>query len=141
MLSTTESVTNESYRAKFLRQRDRAVNAHRYPLLTYPEVYILDGGYSSFFQDHRYRCFPQNYVEMAAKEHAAACERGLGRIKQQRGKLCRAQTFAFGQHNQPLEDSPTAFGRQANVLSLGMDISMDSILEAKRTQSKRMASY
>ncbi|KAI4202737.1 MAG: hypothetical protein LQ350_002403 [Teloschistes chrysophthalmus] len=127
--------------AKFLRQRDRAVNAHRYPLLTYPEVYILDGGYSSFFQDHRYRCSPQNYVEMAAKEHASACERGLGRMKQQRGKLCRAQTFAFGQHNQPLEDSPTACGRQANVLSLDMDISMDHTLEAKRMLSRRNASY
>ena len=64
-------------RAKFLRHKDRATNAHRYPLLTYPEVYILDGGYSSFFMDHRFRCFPQNYVEMAAKEHANACERRL----------------------------------------------------------------
>ncbi|KAI4254682.1 MAG: hypothetical protein LQ352_002956 [Teloschistes flavicans] len=127
--------------AKFLRQRDRTVNAHRYPLLTYPEVYILDGGYSSFFQDHRYRCFPQNYVEMGAKEHASACERGLGRIKQQRVKLCRAKTFAFGQHNQSLEDSPTACGRQANVLSLGMDITMDHTLEVKRMLSRRMASY
>ncbi|KAL9582562.1 MAG: hypothetical protein Q9212_003223 [Teloschistes hypoglaucus] len=132
---------NSKEEAKFLRQRDRAFNAHRYPLLTYPEVYILDGGYSSFFQDHRYRCSPQNYVEMAAKEHASACERGLGRIKQQRGKLSRAQTFAFGQHNQPLEDSPTACGRQTNMLSLGMDISMDHTLEAKRTLSRRNASY
>ncbi|KAL8873594.1 MAG: hypothetical protein Q9174_000960 [Haloplaca sp. 1 TL-2023] len=127
--------------AKFLRQRDRAVNAHRYPLLTYPEVYILDGGYSSFFHEHRYRCSPQNYVEMGAKEHASACERGLGRIKQQRIKLCRAQTFAFGQHEQPLEDSPTACGRQNNPLSLGMDISMDYSFEAKRMLSRRMASY
>lgn len=141
MPPTLESVLNECYRAKFLRQRDRTVNAHRYPLLTYPEVYILDGGYSSFFQDHRYRCFPQNYVEMGAKEHASACERGLGRIKQQRVKLCRAKTFAFGQHNQSLEDSPTACGRQANVLSLGMDITMDHTLEVKRMLSRRMASY
>jgi M-phase inducer tyrosine phosphatase len=81
--------------AKFLRHRDRAANAHRYPLLSYPEVYILDGGYSSFFSDHSLRCIPQNYVEMASKEHANACERGLGKIKQQRVKLGRAQTFAF----------------------------------------------
>ncbi|KAL8952337.1 MAG: hypothetical protein Q9222_001748 [Ikaeria aurantiellina] len=110
--------------AKFLRHKDRAVNAHRYPLLTYPEVYILDGGYSSFFQDHRYRCSPQNYVEMGAKEHASACERGLGRIKQQRVKLSRAQTFAFGQHHQPLEESPTACGRQSSATVSGMDIKL-----------------
>ncbi|KAL8968067.1 MAG: hypothetical protein Q9183_002639 [Haloplaca sp. 2 TL-2023] len=127
--------------AKFLRQRDRATNAHRYPLLTYPEVYILDGGYSSFFHEHRYRCSPQNYVEMGAKEHASACERGLGRIKQQRIKLCRAQTFAFGQHEETVEDSPTACGRQSNALSLGMDISMDHSFEAKRMLSRRMATY
>ncbi|KAL8955972.1 MAG: hypothetical protein Q9193_006359 [Seirophora villosa] len=127
--------------AKFLRQKDRTINAHRYPLLTYPEVYILDGGYSSFFQDHRYRCSPQNYVEMGAKEHASACERGLGRIKQQRVKLCRAKTFAFGQHHQPLEDSPTACSRQTNALDLGMNISMDHALEVRRMLSRRMASY
>ncbi|KAL9026532.1 MAG: hypothetical protein Q9196_004817 [Gyalolechia fulgens] len=122
--------------AKFLRQKDRAVNAHRYPLLTYPEVYILDGGYSSFFQDHRYRCYPQSYVEMGAEEHASACERGLGRIKQQRVKLCRAKTFAFGQQHQPLEDSPTGCGRQSDVLDLGMDISMDYSLEVRRILSR-----
>ncbi|KAL8648798.1 MAG: hypothetical protein Q9226_005841 [Calogaya cf. arnoldii] len=126
--------------AKFLRHKDRAINAHRYPLLTYPEVYILDGGYSAFFQDHRFRCSPQNYVEMGAKEHASACERGLGRIKQQRGKLCRAQTFAFGQH-QTLEDSPTACSRQVDSSLLGMDISMDHSIEARRMLSRRMASY
>ncbi|KAL8699014.1 MAG: hypothetical protein Q9224_001596 [Gallowayella concinna] len=126
--------------AKFLRHKDRAMNAHRYPLLSYPEIYILDGGYSSFFQDHRFRCSPQNYVEMNAKEHASACERGLGRIKQKRGKLCRAQTFAFGQH-QPTEDSPTACSRQIDGFVLGMDISMDHNMDARRILSRRLASY
>ncbi|KAL8836228.1 MAG: hypothetical protein Q9170_003005 [Blastenia crenularia] len=69
---------------------------------------------------------------MGAKEHASACERGLGRIKQQRVKLCRAKTFAFGQQHQLPEDSPTACSRQSNVLDLGMDISMDHNLEARR---------
>ncbi len=80
--------------AKFIRNKDRAINAERYPNLIFPELYILDGGYSSFFKDHRLRCFPQNYVEMEAKEHAQACERGLGKVKQ-RSKLMRAQTFAL----------------------------------------------
>lgn len=96
--------------AKYIRNKDRAVNAERYPALTYPEAYILDGGYSSFFKDHRGRCFPQNYVEMDAKEHEVACERGLGKVKQ-RTKLMRAQTFAFGQHSPSIDSSPTAMGR------------------------------
>ena len=83
-------------RAKFIRNRDRAANDYRYPKLTYPEMYILDGGYSCFFKIHQIRCFPQNYVEMAAKEHERACERGMNKLKQ-RTKLTRAQTFAFGQ--------------------------------------------
>lgn len=128
------------HRAKFLRHKDRASNAHQYPKLTYPEVYILDGGYSSFFPDHKFRCYPQNYVEMADKEHANACERGLGRIKQQRRKLSRAQTFAFGQHGQQIHDSPTASGRQSSSLMAGMDIATDQGSISGRMQSRRMVS-
>lgn len=109
--------------AKFVRNRDRTINADRYPALTYPEVYILDGGYSSFFSDHRSRCFPQNYVEMDAKEHELACERGLGKVKQ-RSKLMRAQTFAFGQHSPPVDSSPTAMGR-SRIDSDDMDMGLD----------------
>ncbi len=128
-------------RAKYVRHKDRAANAHRYPKLTYSEVYILDGGYSSFFADHRARCFPQNYVEMASKEHQTACERGLGRMKQQRGKLMRAQTFAFGQYPQQMEDSPTALGRTCDDIMMGMDTSFDEHLDPKRSHARRMASY
>ncbi len=92
--------------------------------------------------DHRLRCFPQSYVEMDAKEHVTACERGLGRMKQQRAKLSRAQTFAFGQHNQPMDDSPTAPNRQYSSLITGMDISIVQPLDSvQRLLSGRMASY
>ncbi|KAI9754054.1 MAG: hypothetical protein M4579_004874 [Chaenotheca gracillima] len=98
--------------AKFIRGQDRAANDTRYPHLTYPEVYILDGGYSSFYSRHASRCFPQNYVEMGAKEHANTCEREMGKLRQ-RAKLSRAQTFAFGQHDQQqeMDFSPTGPGR------------------------------
>ena len=127
--------------AKYVRQQDRTANSHRYPQLTYPELYILDGGYSSFFQDHRVHCFPQHYVEMAAKEHANACEQGLGRMKQQRAKLSRAQTFAFGSHSPPIEDSPTGPGRQCSTLLRSMEIALDQSLDYSRMQSRRQASY
>lgn len=80
---------------------------------------------------------------MSAKEHAQACERGLGRIKQGgRGKLSRAQTFAFGQRQDPLEESPTAAGRQTfTSLTVGLDIAVDSREDPKRHSSRRMASY
>ncbi|KAI9834925.1 MAG: hypothetical protein M1819_002648 [Sarea resinae] len=127
--------------AKFVRHRDRAVNASFYPRLTYPEVYILDGGYSSFFADHRARCYPQNYVAMSSEEHAHACERGMGKLRQ-RTKLSRAQTFAFGQHSQ-MDESPTAPSRSSNVddSMMGMDIATDTSFEHRRSHVQRMASY
>ena len=94
--------------AKFLRSHDRTVNVERYPMLTYPETYILDGGYSSFFKGFRSRCFPQEYVEMKNKEHSQACEMGMGKVKQSRRPLHRAATFAFGQGSSPINSSPIA---------------------------------
>lgn len=83
--------------ARHIRSHDRNVNAASYPRLTYPEVYILSGGYSEFFDAHRCRCYPQNYVEMSDENHQRTCERELGRLKaRKQPTLGRARTFAFG---------------------------------------------
>ncbi|KAB8240741.1 hypothetical protein BDV35DRAFT_104327 [Aspergillus flavus] len=126
--------------AKYIRHQDRAFNVDHYPHLTYPDMYILDGGYSSFFSDYRTLCFPQNYVKMSAKEHEFASERGLGKVKQ-RSKLSRAQTFAFGQSPQ-MEDSPT--GRCRNGLgdrnrSSGSPFPASPV--SGRVSGRRMLSY
>lgn len=127
--------------AKYIRHHDRAANVDSYPHLTYPDMYILEGGYSSFFAAHRSLCFPQNYVEMSAKEHEFACERGLGKVKQ-RSKLNRAQTFAFGQHSPQMEDSPTGrcqLGGNERNRFLGSPFSESPI--ANRSPGRRMLSY
>jgi len=124
--------------ARHVRKQDRATNVEHYPRLTYPEVYILDGGYSSFFSEHRDRCFPQSYVEMDAKEHAYTCEREMGRLRQNRSKLSRAQTFAFGQRGYQLEDSPTAQNRSRTTDSI---MENGSPIPGDRAQARRMASY
>ena len=125
--------------AKYVRHQDRAFNSHQYPKLTYPEVYILEGGYSSFYAGHRTRCYPQDYVEMNAKEHVTACEQGLGRMKQQRQKLSRAQTFAFGQHK--TEESPTSITRHCSDSMMSLDCSITSPYDPQRLAARRMASY
>ncbi|KAI9844141.1 MAG: cell division cycle- protein [Thelocarpon superellum] len=125
--------------AKFIRGHDRSVNDYRYPHLTYPEIYILDGGYSTFFAGNRSRCFPQNYVEMDAKEHANTCEREMGRLRQ-RTKLSRAQTFAFGQHSAPSDDSPTNGSKIGGGRMMGMDL-VDPSSHPLRSPARRMASY
>lgn len=127
--------------ARYVRKQDRTSNAEHYPRLTYPEVYILDGGYSAFFNEHRERCSPQNYVEMHAKEHAFTCEREMGKLRQNRGKLGRAQTFAvFGHNGQQEDDSPTAPNR-SRATDSAMIATGSPGFGGDRAQARRMASY
>ncbi|ODV91599.1 hypothetical protein CANCADRAFT_55441 [Tortispora caseinolytica NRRL Y-17796] len=79
--------------ARYLRELDREMNRHRYPYLHYPEIYVLLGGYSSFFKDHRHRCYPQKYVEMDHSSHTQACEREMHRFKSSM-QLGRSQSYA-----------------------------------------------
>ncbi len=126
-------------------------NAARYPVLTYPEVYILDGGYSSFFKNHRSRCYPQSYVEMDSREHEAECERGLNRIRiGQRGKLSRAQTYAFGQRLQSKQKQGAIAEETSSPCRGGVSFSSqgqelfnweDGELVNKLAMTKRTVSY
>lgn len=65
--------------AMHLRQLDREVNMNRYPILNYPDIAILDGGYSHFFKMYNSRCFPPKYVAM--KDDETACEREMDRFR------------------------------------------------------------
>lgn len=130
--------------ARHVRKQDRTTNIEQYPKLTYPEVYLLDGGYSKFFTEHRNRCFPQAYVEMDAAEHAYTCEREMGRLRQNRAKFGRSQTFAFGQGQ--YDDSPTAPSRSKTVGAHSnsgdlMMTGMSSPMLGDRGTARRMASY
>lgn len=52
---------------RYLRQEDRSAN--EYPQLTYPEVYLLSGGYKQFFESFPSLCQPQCYVPMLHCDH------------------------------------------------------------------------
>jgi len=127
--------------ARHIRSEDRTANAEFYPHLTYPEVYILEGGYSEFFKLHRDRCYPQAYVMMGAEEHANTCERELGKLQQKRKGLGRAKTFAFGHREPMMFQSPTAPGRIVEQASPDMMIGNSPILGDYRSPARRMASY
>ncbi|KAF3066521.1 M-phase inducer phosphatase [Daldinia childiae] len=127
--------------ARHIRASDRMVNAEYYPRLTYPEVYILEGGYSEFFIENRERCYPQAYVEMGAEEHARTCERELGKLQQKRKGLGRAKTFAFGHRESMVEASPTAPERRYEHPSPVMMIGNSPILGNNRSPARRMASF
>eukprot|EP01016_Furgasonia_blochmanni_P012200 TRINITY_DN1583_c0_g3_i2.p1 TRINITY_DN1583_c0_g3~~TRINITY_DN1583_c0_g3_i2.p1 ORF type:complete len:260 (+),score=21.01 TRINITY_DN1583_c0_g3_i2:445-1224(+) len=61
-----------------MRLRDRELN--EYPKLSYPRIYLLDGGYSGFCAKFSTLC--GRYVSMFAKEHRESCEREEKEVSQ-----------------------------------------------------------
>ncbi|XP_067656509.1 M-phase inducer phosphatase-like [Haliotis asinina] len=55
---------------RHLRNLDRKLNSDRYPSLFYPEVYLLDGGYKAFYEQHQSQCNPRNYVPMLHQNYS-----------------------------------------------------------------------
>lgn len=54
---------------RFLRNQDRTLNEQAYPNLYYPELYLLEGGYKSFYENFKKYCYPQTYKPMLHAEH------------------------------------------------------------------------
>lgn len=76
-------------RARFLRQCDRANHADSYPSLSYPELYLLEGGYKAFYERHIHLCSPRDYLpmlqcgyEQLLRQFRAECKKDSRRIRQ-----------------------------------------------------------
>ena len=54
--------------AGLFRDHDRNLNQNRYPHVYYPEVYILDGGFKDFYEQHQKYCIG-NYMRMHNDEN------------------------------------------------------------------------
>lgn len=80
--------------ASHLRKCDRILNRNNYPLLSYPDIVILEGGYKRFYDTYSHRCFPQGYIEMKDINYQEHCEFELDKVRQA-NKLTRAKS-----HNQ-----------------------------------------
>ncbi|KAF3911806.1 hypothetical protein AA313_de0207609 [Arthrobotrys entomopaga] len=121
--------------ANHLRARDRHLNMHRYPALHYPEIYILEGGYSGFYANHKDRCEPQNYIGMDDSRHKVLCEREMGKFRRNT-KFGRAQSYTFGA-NIASNDSLSSRRAPLGHASFGLN----GVLGRPRGENKRMASY
>jgi len=79
---------------RLLRHYDRSVNHLRgfnWPLCSFPDIYLLDGGYRKFFDNHKLYCEPQHYVPENAKQHQ------MSRVLHKRTRkeqLRRTQSFS-----------------------------------------------
>jgi M-phase inducer tyrosine phosphatase len=80
---------------------------HRYPALTYPDIYVLEGGYSAFFDLHKLRCEPQNYVEMDDETHKHTCEREMRKFRRNGKFFHRASIMSAPKPEGP-DSSPSA---------------------------------
>lgn len=57
--------------ARSFRNVDRKMSV--YPALQCPEIYVLEGGYSNFYNSYAHLCSPQEYVRMHDKRFVEEC--------------------------------------------------------------------
>ncbi|KAH9923982.1 uncharacterized protein BXZ73DRAFT_50694 [Epithele typhae] len=81
--------------AKHLRSKDRAMNNHVYPRVHFPELYVLEGGYSGYFHESGVRCQPQAYVRMDDPHYAQSRREDLDQFR--KGKFGRTKSYAYGE--------------------------------------------
>ncbi|KAF8579458.1 hypothetical protein K439DRAFT_1620502 [Ramaria rubella] len=81
--------------AKHVRSKDRAMNGRVYPKVCYPEMYILEGGYSQFFKEYPSHCKPGGYVQMDDPAYTQTRDADLNNFR--RGKWLRTQSYTYGQ--------------------------------------------
>ncbi|RKL01632.1 hypothetical protein BFJ70_g17400 [Fusarium oxysporum] len=100
--------------AQYIRSKDRAMNLQAYPRLTYPSLYILDGGYSKFFSQYPEKCSPQGYVKMDDESHHVSFNMEKYRIQRAKSSWGRRWT-RFGQKRTlrpiPLQIKRTSAGK------------------------------
>lgn len=113
---------NDFSRALHLRKRDRYVNMNSYPELSYPDIYILNGGYSAFWhKGDRDKCNPRSYLEMNDAAHTRTCEKEMGKFRRNT-KFTRTQSFTYG-----------ALSGSSSSSSAQQDSSPSATLAAKRS--------
>jgi M-phase inducer tyrosine phosphatase len=77
--------------AQHLRSFDRQHNSDSYPFLSYPDIVVLDGGYSRFYKKFCDLC-TGGYVEMRDESHERNCDLEMHRVRRD-AKLNRAKSY------------------------------------------------
>eukprot|EP01125_Pyxidicula_operculata_P012572 TRINITY_DN4131_c0_g1_i2.p1 TRINITY_DN4131_c0_g1~~TRINITY_DN4131_c0_g1_i2.p1 ORF type:complete len:280 (+),score=44.05 TRINITY_DN4131_c0_g1_i2:852-1691(+) len=133
------SVQDDDYRLglRQLRKLDRVANWERWPRLFYPELYLLDGGYSNFFSKFRSYCVPQEYVSMFDTRFTMDCRASLNELKVAKSKLsCSAPIPVRSSYDNGCESSyseedtsDTEFGDVEPVYEVVSDTSLAEVSE------------
>ncbi|CAM9200499.1 unnamed protein product, partial [Lampetra fluviatilis] len=83
---------------RFVRASDR--NGNPYPRLHYPELYVLHGGYRTFYPAHSALCEPQAYVPMLHGDFREELRRCRQRQQQQQQEQHHQQEHHHQQQQQ-----------------------------------------
>jgi M-phase inducer tyrosine phosphatase len=71
------------------------MNNHFYPKVHFPEVYILEGGYCSYFKSSGQRCEPAGgYIRMDDPNHAMSRREDLDQFR--KAQFGRTKSYAYG---------------------------------------------
>ena len=84
--------------AKLFREFDRTTNFENYPNLTYPYLYVLDGGYRKFYSQYQSYC-TGGYVRMYSKANIYN-----GTLQQSVSKF--RKSFDYSKRNQQAQTLP-----------------------------------
>jgi len=79
-----------------LRNRDRETHVDDYPSLTFPELYLLEGGYKAFFDAHPFLCQPSSYTPMSHDDHLDDLRHFRKKSKTWAGEQCVTRAGATG---------------------------------------------
>lgn len=92
-----------------LRQADRSL-AQDYPNCHYPEIYILQGGYSGFFERFAHVCQPSAYVKMDDPTYQ---DRRSAELNGFRKQFSRHRSFTYGDTTRGQGRGGPAYGNTA----------------------------
>ena len=70
------------------------MNNHNYPRIHYPELYILEGGYSEYFKSSKSHRKPTTYTPMDDPAHAQSRREDLDQFR--KAKFGRHKSYAYG---------------------------------------------
>lgn len=120
--------------AQQLRSFDRQYNSESYPSLSYPDIVVLDGGYSRFYKKFSELC-TGGYVEMRDESHERNCDLEMHRVRRD-AKLNRAKSYnQFG----PIPNSKAIYSDHNRSRSY-TTISGEKILKRQKSNSQFISS-
>jgi len=95
------------FRSRYLRKVDRDHYGVQFPKLDYPEIYLLDGGYSEFYRHYKEFCDPCFYQKMADSRYANEMSQG----NKERTMFSRSKSWATTDDSSQSKPRNTTFKR------------------------------